>query len=68
MRRVAELLKKTYRNLFGKYCLGSLICKEIEDGWTIIDVGCGRNSSLTGIEKGAWRVGLDRGGAERDGF
>ena len=53
------LLRKTYHKLFGKYTLSFLLSRQIEDEWTILDVGCGRISSLTGVEKGAYRVGLD---------
>lgn len=54
-----NFLKRIYRKLLGVYNLSSLLSKEIEDEWKILDVGCGRTSSLKGVEKGAYRVGLD---------
>ncbi len=41
-----KLLKKIYHKLFGKYkyCLPYLLSEEINDEWTILDVGCGRCS------------------------
>jgi ubiquinone/menaquinone biosynthesis C-methylase UbiE len=59
MNCLTNLPKKIYRKLFGAYMLSSLLSKQIEDEWTILDVGCGRTSSLKGVEKGAYRVGLD---------
>ena len=54
-----NLWKRIYRKLFGAYSLSSLLSKEIENEWTILDVGCGRTSSLKGVNKGSYRVGLD---------
>lgn len=54
-----DLLKRIYAKIFGVYSLSSLISKEIEDEWMILDVGCGRTSSLIGIDKGSYRIGLD---------
>ncbi len=59
MNSLTNLLKKIYRKVFGTYVLSSLLSKKLEDEWLILDIGCGRISSLTGVEKGAYRVGLD---------
>ncbi len=54
-----NLLKRIYRKFFSTYNLSSLLSKEIEEDWTVLDVGCGRTSSLKGVNKGSYRVGLD---------
>lgn len=56
-----NLFKKIYHKLFGKYkhCLLYLLSKEIDDEWTILDVGCGRCSPLKEIKKESYKVGLD---------
>lgn len=54
-----NFLKKIYRKLFGGYSLSSLLSKEIEDEWRILDIGCGQSSPLKGVEKGIYKVGLD---------
>lgn len=59
MKGLKDLLKKAYLKTFGRNNLFSLLCREIEDGWTILDVGCGRHSSLSGIKKGSVRIGID---------
>lgn len=59
MKGLKNLLKKIYYRTFGRNSLFSLLRKEIEDGCTVLDVGCGRTSCLTGIKKGSIRVGLD---------
>ena len=45
-----NFLKRIHRKLFGAYSLPSLISKEIEDGWRVLDAGCGRFSALLGVE------------------
>jgi len=59
MNNLTNVLKKIYHRLFGVHGLSSLVSKELEDEWKILDVGCGRSSSLQGVEKGSYRVGLD---------
>lgn len=59
MGNLTDLLKGIYRKFFRAYDLSSLLSKELEDGWRILDVGCGRTSSLKGVDKGSYRVGLD---------
>jgi len=56
-----KLFKKTYRKLFGKYKYGLsyLLSKEIDDIWTILDVGCGRSSPLRMVKKDSYKVGID---------
>lgn len=39
--------------------LSQLLSKEIDNTWTILDIGCGRLSPLKTVEKGSYRVGLD---------
>jgi len=61
MEGLTNLLKRMYRGLFGTYRLSSLLCKEFEDEWKILDVACGRSSALTGVgcKKKIYTVGLD---------
>lgn len=59
MENLKDLLEKIYHKTFGRNNLFSLLRREIEDGWTILDVGCGHHSSLIGIKKGSLKVGLD---------
>jgi len=54
-----NFLKKTYQTIFGAYGLSSLLSKEIDNNWTILDAGCGRTSALQGVNKGSYSVGLD---------
>lgn len=54
-----NFLKRIYRKLFGAYRLSSLLSREIEDEWRILDVGCGRFSSLQNLKKDCYKVGLD---------
>ncbi|MCK6468152.1 MAG: class I SAM-dependent methyltransferase [Candidatus Brocadia sinica] len=54
-----ELLKTVYRYLFGKYSLSTLISRSMIGCRTVLDVGCGRRSSLSGIKKCGLRVGVD---------
>jgi len=56
-----NLLLKIYHKLFGKYkyCLSYLLSNEIDDEWTILDVGCGRCSPLKKIKKESYEVGVD---------
>jgi hypothetical protein len=54
-----NFLKKIYRTIFGAYGLPSLLSKEIDNDWTILDAGCGRTSALQGVNKGSYSVGLD---------
>jgi len=59
MDNLINLLKRIYGKVFGAYSLSSLLSKEVEDGWTILDVGCGRTSSFMAVDKGSYRIGLD---------
>lgn len=54
-----DMLKRMYQKIFGPYRLVSLLSKEIEDNWTILDTGCGRTSPLKEVNKGKYRVGAD---------
>ena len=54
-----NMLKKMYQKIFGPYRLVSLLVKEIENNWTILDTGCGRTSPLKKVNKGHYRVGID---------
>ena len=42
-----------------RYTLSSLLTRELNDKWTILDIGCGYSSSLRSIRKGSYIVGLD---------
>lgn len=42
-----------------KYCLSYLLSNEIDDEWTILDVGCGRFSPLRMVKKDSYKVGID---------
>jgi len=59
MLKAKSFIRKVYFKLFGAFRLVSLIDKELEDDWTILDIGCGRQSSLKEVRKGSYRVGLD---------
>jgi SAM-dependent methyltransferase len=59
MKGPKNLLKKIYHKLFDRNNFSGLFHREIADGWTILDVGCGHHSSIAGITKNALRVGLD---------
>ncbi|MBN1804565.1 MAG: class I SAM-dependent methyltransferase [Sedimentisphaerales bacterium] len=54
-----NLFRKGYLRFFGGFRLPVLIGREIEKDWTILDVGCGRQSPLKYVSKGSYRVGLD---------
>ena len=56
-----NFLKNIYLKIFGRYQLLSLLSREIESRWRILDVGCGQSSLLQFIPKGenSWWVGLD---------
>ncbi len=45
------LVRKIYFKLLGAYRLTALIAKELQDDWTILDIGCGRSSPLKEIKK-----------------
>lgn len=53
------LYRNIYFKLFGKYKLKTLIDNEIQNNWTILDAGCGRDSPLKHIKNGSYKVGLD---------
>ena len=59
MKQFLNFSRVVYLKLFKAHMLSSLLSKDIKDGWTILDVGCGRSSSLMSVEKGSYRVGLD---------
>lgn len=59
MSKFKKFIRNIYFKLFGAYRLTSLIDKEVQDNWTILDAGCGRSSLLKKIKKGIYRVGLD---------
>ena len=54
-----NLGRKIYFKLFGKYSPSSLLSKELESEWRILDVGCGQASVLRSVRKGSYRIGLD---------
>ena len=53
------MLKNIYHNYIGTHNLQALLKKEIEESWSILDIGSGRNSCLTSLGKKGWRVGID---------
>jgi len=59
MNCISNFLKRISCILFRTSKLSSLLSKEIEDKWTILDVGCGRISPLQEVEMESYRVGLD---------
>jgi len=59
MHMAIENLKTIYRKTLGTYWPTSVLRKEIEKGWSILDVGCGYASPLSKIPKTSFRVGMD---------
>ena len=59
MINIKKFIKGVYLKVFGARRLPVLIDKEIQDDWTILDAGCGRNSSLKDIKRGSYKMGLD---------
>jgi len=51
--------RKIYLKLFGGHGLVSLLTKAIKDDWSVLDVGCGRDSILKYVNKGSYKVGVD---------
>jgi len=54
-----NIFKKIYHKTLGQYRLSALLEKELEEGTTILDVGCGRCSPLKDVRKKCYKVGLD---------
>ena len=59
MKSVLGICKKIYRKFIGVYRFHVLISRAIDKRWTILDVGCGRQSVLSEVKKGVHLVGLD---------
>jgi SAM-dependent methyltransferase len=59
MNKIKEIIKAIYLKTIGVYRLPCLLEREIKKGWSILDAGCGRSSSLGGVAKGSYKIGLD---------
>lgn len=46
-------------NIFRKFNLVALLNKHIQDGWSVLDLGCGRNSPLQYLKTKNYKVGFD---------
>jgi 2-polyprenyl-3-methyl-5-hydroxy-6-metoxy-1,4-benzoquinol methylase len=54
-----DFLRGIYLRTLGRYHLSALFTREIAANWTILDIGCGRDSSLRGLNAKRFSVGLD---------
>ena len=60
MLKANNVTKKWYLKIFSAFRLPAFIDRAIEDDWTVLDVGCGKQSPLADVKKSQRRlVGLD---------